>query len=55
MLNWAGSFMDSCQGVAGFFQDQLTLALDSPVIHVETVKVECNMSEKKKFYSRIFL
>lgn len=37
MLNWAGSFMDSCQSVAVCFQDQLTLALDSAVIHVETV------------------
>lgn len=50
MLNWAGSFIDSCQSVAGFFQDQLTLALDSSVIHVETVKVVGNMSEKKMFY-----
>lgn len=51
MLNWAGSFTDSCQSGAGFFfQDQLTLALDSPVIHVETVKVEGNMSGKKMFY-----
>lgn len=32
---------------AKFFQDQLTLALESPVIHVETVKVEGNMSEEK--------
>lgn len=34
-------FMPKC---SRFFQDQLTLELDSPVIHVETVNVEGNMS-----------